>query len=142
MSAGLHQPSYQLGIIAAFSEMIDVGLKPLALSSPLPPSAAEDLLPQAVKVAASYGVMVTPESDLIRTLLFPSDIAKGKTVFLLYRDDAVIERYRALRQRALDLEAAADSQDPEAAKMVAREFGQLLGYPASRVDLMLRRHNL
>ena len=81
----MDQYSYELGVIAGFSEMINAGVKQLALSAPMTPDEMDEFMEKASNVASRHNVSVFRESDLIITDLFPSDVAVNKDVLLLYR---------------------------------------------------------
>ncbi len=50
--------SYRLGATASWSEAISVGVKELALSSPATPDEMDDLIGEAEKIAARFGISV------------------------------------------------------------------------------------
>ena len=75
----------ELGVVSAFSELVNAGVKQLALSSTMTTAEMDAFYPLAVEAAAAHNVMVAREPDLITTDLFPEDIAEGKEVLLLYQ---------------------------------------------------------
>jgi len=87
----MDQYSYELGVVGAFSELISAGVKQLALSAPLSPEEMDQFQVDAEEIAARHGVSIYRESDLIVTDLFPSDVASGKDVLLLYRGTTLEE---------------------------------------------------
>ncbi len=70
--------SYELGVVGGFSELINAGVKKLALSAPLAPAEMDRFMHDAEKVAARHNVPVYRESELLVTDLFPADVASGK----------------------------------------------------------------
>ena len=78
-----NQPfAYELGVVAGFCEMVNAGVKQLALSAPMPAAEMDAFMEKAKEVAAKHNVSVFRESDLIVTDLFPADIAKELDVLL------------------------------------------------------------
>ena len=98
----LDSRSYQLGVIAAFAEIVAAGVKKLALSSPLAPDEMAQLLPDAEKIAAKNGILLYLEKDFCVTDLFPEDITEGKHVLLIYLDP-IKDKYLALKQEKEEL---------------------------------------
>ena len=92
------QKSYdrELGTVGAFSEIVNAGVKRLALSSPMSPEEMDEFYPLAVEAAAKYNVEVFREKELIVTELFPADVAAGKEVLLLYQGQT-LEAYQKLK---------------------------------------------
>ena len=93
MSYSIDQISFKLGAIAAFSEMVGVDLKKMALSSAFLPQEYKDLDEDAKKIAKRWGAKIRLEKNLITTDLFREDIAKGKWVYIIYNDPEVIKNY-------------------------------------------------
>ena len=79
----LDKRSWNLGAIAAFSEMVEYGVKKLALGAPLPPAEMDALFDDAVDVAESHGVGIYLESDFLVTDLFSASLTEGKDVLLV-----------------------------------------------------------
>ena len=127
--------AYALGTIGGFGELINSGVKKLALSEVLPPDEMDRLLPEAERVAARNHVQLYREPSLLVTDLFPSDVAKGKDVLLIYQGTTKDE-YLALKAEALALEQAGQYTGP-AREAIARRFGRMLSYPTWRVNQLL-----
>ena len=85
----IEKRSFALGAIAAFSEMVDLGIKKLGFSTTLTTDEADDLLGEAEKLAARYDVKLYREKDLIVTDLFSADIAIGREVLIIYSGDDI-----------------------------------------------------
>ncbi len=127
--------SYVLGAIGGFGELVNSGVKKLALSEVLPPSEMDRLLPEALRVAERNHVQLFRERSLLVTDLFPADVAKGKDVLLIYQGTTKDE-YLQLKADALKLVQA--GQDTGAAReAIARRFGRLLSYPSWRINELL-----
>ena len=127
--------AYALGTIGGFGELINAGVKKLALSEVLPPAEMDRLLPEAERVAARNHVQLYRESSLLVTDLFPADVAKGKDVLLIYQGTTKDE-YLALKAEALALEKAG-RYTGEAREAIARRFGRMLSYPTWRINQLL-----
>lgn len=131
----MDERSYHLGNIATFAEMVQSGVKPLALSPPLSPAEMDELLTDVEKITADYNVQYYRETELIETDLFPAEVSAGKEVLLFYRG-ATLNQYLALKkdQQAL---IDADRYKGEAREAIARRFGRLLSYPPYRINELL-----
>lgn len=133
----LHEPSFSLGIIAGFSEVVNAGVKKLALSEPLPPKEMDEIMAEAEKIVKRNDVMLYRESDLIVTDLFPSNVAKGKDVLLIYNGNTLNE-YLALKEE-LALLIKRGEYSGEKRKQIARRFGILLSYTPAYIDRLIKK---
>lgn len=127
--------SYELGVVGGFSELINAGVKQLALSAPLSPEEMDLFMEEAVKVASKYKVSIYRETDLVQTLLFPLDVAEGKDVLLLYKG-STLEQYLDLKAdigRQEESEAYGEQERIE----LARRFGRLLSYSPREINRLL-----
>lgn len=131
----MKERSYHLGSIGSFAEMVQAGVKPLALSSPLAPGEMDELLTEAQTIGSRYGIQIFRESDLLVTDLFPADIAESKDVLLLYKGTALAQ-YEDIKK---DRQALIRSEQYEGAarEAIARRFGRILGYPTLRINELL-----
>ncbi len=127
--------SYELGVIAAFSEMVKAGVKPLALSTPMETVLMDAIFPEFEKIASQYGVQVYREEEFIETDLFPVGIASGKEVCILFKDNG-LSRYQQLKTDIADL-VAQQAYTGKAREAIARRFGRLLGYPPEGINRLL-----
>ena len=129
--------SYSLGAIAAFAEMVDFGVKKLALSSPLDSADMDLLLPEAERIASSQGegVGIFRESDFLVTDLFSEALTDGKDVLLICSEATRLEytELKALKSRLME----SGQYDAEARVDIARRFGELLSYPEEAINAML-----
>jgi hypothetical protein len=127
--------SYDLGAIGAFAEMVDAGVKTLALSAPLSPAEMDALVEDARRITANHAVEVYRETDFLVTDLFPADLTEGKHVLLIYRGTT--------KQDYLDLKVAkqrlieSDRYDAAARVSLARRLGGLLSYTEEKIDALL-----
>lgn len=123
--------SFNLGVIAAFAEMVGVGAKQLALSHPLTPAEADVLWAEAVVIAHRNGAQLFRENDLIVTDLFPAEVAVGKHVLLMY-SGSTLDSYLALKRAKAEM-VANGLYDGEARRAIAISFGRLLSYPNNKI---------
>ncbi len=125
----------ELGVVSAFSELVNARVKQLALSSPMSPDEMEKFYPLAVEAAAKHNVSVTREPDLIKTDLFPADIAEGKEVLLLHQGNT---KY-AYDQLKKDQEALLTANNYTVAERqeISRRFGRLLSYSPRKINKLL-----
>ncbi|WP_083262575.1 VOC family protein [Roseivirga sp. 4D4] len=125
----------ELGVVSAFSELVNAGVKQLALSSPMTPTEMDKLYPLAVEAAKVHNVLVTRESDLIKTSLFPKDIVEGKEVLLLHQGNT---KY-AYDQLKKDQEGLISSNKYDQAERleISRRFGRLLSYSPRKINKLL-----
>ena len=129
--------SYALGAIGGFGELVNSGVKTLALSEVLSPAEMDRILPEAQRVAERNKVQLYRESSLIVTDLFPADVANGKDVLLIYQG-ATKDAYLQLKADRLALEkAGAYAGKPREA--IARRFGRMLSYPSWCINELLEQ---
>lgn len=128
-------PAYTLGGIGSFGELVNSGVKKLALSAVLPPAEMDRLYPEALRVAERNNVQLHRESDLLVTDLFPADVAKGKDVLLIYQGSTKDE-YLQLKAEADSLRKAG-RYEGKARESIARRFGRMLSYPTWRINELL-----
>lgn len=121
------QYSYYAGVTSAFAEVVGAGVKQLALSHPYTKAELEFMLEPSNQIAAEYGVVTMVEDDLLVTPLFPADVALGKYVIFFAQNEAVLDRYHALK-----------TSNDESEKL-AWAFGRLLSYDDESIRQMLRK---
>jgi len=131
----IDQRSYQLGVIGGFAEVVGLGVKRLALSSPMPPEDMDALIDEAEKIIARNDALSFREMDFLVTDLFPGEITEGQHVILIY-NDPVKDEYMALKERKQKL-IDEGRYEGEERKEIAREMGRLLSYPEERIERML-----
>lgn len=120
--------SYQLGVMDAFLEMVAAGVKRLALSHPFACAEEMDNCREAVEeLCQGYGAGCYREESLLVTDLFPAKDGKGVCVYLLYKDEKVLEEYLELKKEKERL-TALGLYEGEARERLAIRFGGLLSY--------------
>lgn len=138
-SGKMDKHSYEQGVVGAFSELIQAGVKQLALSAPLTSEEMDLFTADAEKAAARYGVSVYREPDLIVTDLFPEDVAVGKEVLLLYRG-TTLEEYHLLKEDIAALEKNGNYSGKNRIE-VARRFGRLLSYSPREINRKIAQNS-
>lgn len=133
---GFHLESYYSGVIMAFSEVVGAGCKKLALSNPFNDKMAHKMLLITELAAEEYGVKTLLEPDLVDTKLFPSGIAKDKTVIIIAQNQDVLNEYMELRKMKKNSDLAGNPEDLE--KLIAKRFGQLLSYSDKKIDQLMK----
>lgn len=133
--SGIDERSYKLGIMGAFSEVVRLGVKTLALSEVMTPEEMDDVMEDAAIIAERNKVKMWRETDFLVTDLYPADVAEGKHVLLIYTGDT-LDRYLQLKaDKAALIEAG--EYEGEAREEIARRFGRLLSYPDAVIDDLL-----
>lgn len=130
--------SYALGAIAAFSEMVDLGIKKLGFSTTFKPGEVDALLEEAEAIAQRHNVRLYREPDLIVTDLFPADVAEDLEVLIIYSGDE-IDEYLALKRKKQEY-VELGRYDQAARKAVAFELGKLLSYPEEEIERLMNRN--
>jgi hypothetical protein len=126
-----------MGTFAAMSEMVDYGVKRLALSAPLPPDEMDRVVDDAIRIAGEHNVEVYRETDFLVTDLFSAELTEGKHVLLLCHA-STFEEYQAIKADKKRLEELGEYRG-EARTEIARRFGRLLSYPDSTIERLLAR---
>jgi len=131
----IDQRSYRLGSIGAFAEMVDAGVKKLALSAPMLPGEMDALVDDARRIAEEHGVELYRETDFLVTDLFSSELTEGMDVLVICGAPTL--------QEYLDLKAAKERlvslgvYDEAARLEIARRFGALLSYSDEKIVALL-----
>lgn len=131
----IDQRSYRLGSIGAFAEMVDAGVKELALSAALAPEEMDALVGEAERIVKDHNVKIFRESEFLVTDLFSEELTDGKEVLVIYRGDT-LERYqelKALKKGLLD----EGRYEGEPRREIARGFGALLSYSDEKIAELL-----
>lgn len=132
--------AFRLGSLQTWSESVSVGIKELALGSPLTTEETDAMLEEATAIADRYGVSLFRETDLLVSDLFPADIAKGKEVLLIFRLPT-LDKYLAIKDRKARL-VESGKYEGVARENIARDFGRLLSYPETVIDEKLRKNGV
>ena len=138
--SGIDDRSYQLGIIGAFSEVVRLGVKTLALSEVMTPAEMDDMMDDIAVIAERNEVQTWRETDFLVTDLYPANVAEDRHVVLIYTGDT-LERYLAIKADKAALKSAG-RYEGAAREEIARRFGRLLSYPEPVIDDLLAREKL
>lgn len=128
----LDDRSWHQGTFAVMAEMVDYGVKRLALGAALSPEEMDLVEDDAIRIAAEHGVRVYREDDFLVTDLFSPSLTEGKHV-LFFCHEATFAEYQALKAEKRRLEELGEYQG-EARTDIARRFGRLLSYPDSTIE--------
>jgi hypothetical protein len=136
---GFHLPSYYAGVTFAFAEVVDLGCKRLAFSSPYTEEEFKVMWEPTKTAADDRDVPLYVERDLLVTKLFPADIAKDRVVILIAHDQSVIDEYLELKK----LKEKSDSQgNPEKIENeIAWKLGELLSYDKEKIEQLINRNS-
>ena len=134
----IDQRSYNLGGIGAFGEMVNIGVKTMALSAALPPEDMDALIEEATRVAKRNNVEVYRENDFLVTDLFPASITNGKHVLVIYKGETK-QKYLDLKNRKSRL-VASNQYTGQAREEIARRLGAMLSYPEWKINELIS-HN-
>lgn len=128
---------YQCGVMDCFCEMVNAGLKQLALSHPCDTKKRRDMfLPYAEKLCRQYGIKMYIEDNAFLTDLFPVSLNKDKYNILFYRNDAVIEEYLRLKDEKEKLIKDGEYTS-ERRFNIAYGFGKLLSYTDEAIKRLI-----
>ena len=131
----IDQRSYNLGGIGAFGEMVNVGVKKLALSAALSPEDMDALIKEATRVAKRNNVEIYRENDFLVTDLFPASITDGKHVLVIYKGETKQE-YLDLKIRKAQL-VASNQYTGQSREEIARRLGAMLSYPEWKINELI-----
>lgn len=127
------------GAFEAFAEMVQAGVKPIALSYPLSSAELDLFMPEANRLAEKYEISIFREAELVRTSLFDSSTVDGKEVLILYKGNS-LAGYQLLKSEVNEL-VSSNTYSGRLKEEVSRSFGRLLGYPASRINDLLAQNS-
>jgi len=133
----LDKPSFQLGMINCFAEMVAVGVKRLAISPPLDPGEYEAIRDAMDAIVEGFGILDYLETSLLVTALQSPDFTRGKWSVLYYKEPETLEAYLALKKRREAL-VRQGANDADAHQEISRDFMRLLSYPATVIEEKIR----
>lgn len=132
------QISFWSGTVMAFSEAVGFGVKQLALSSLYTDDELEIMLRVIELGSKTYGTVYCPEPDLLKSKLFPEDIAKDKSVVLIANNQRVLDEYNELKKLK---EKSISEGKPEAIELdIARRFGKILSYDEYTIERLIQKN--
>ena len=95
----------------------------------------DGMMADAMVIAERNQVEMWRETDFLVTDLFPSDVAEGKHVLLIYTG-GTLDTYLAIKSDKSAL-VAAGNYSGAAREDIARRFGHLLSYSDAIIDDLL-----
>jgi len=119
-----------VGAVAAWSEAARAGAKEMSLSSPFPPTDYDILVTYVEEITKNNEVKYYLEKNLMTTDLFSDVDMTGKWVFMIYKEDRLIQNYLALKEEKELLEGEGRYRG-QSRMDVAVKMGRLLGYSDS-----------
>ncbi len=91
--------SYKLGAADCFCEMVQAGVKKIALAHPCDTREERDSFHEGYeKLCQEYDVKQVGDEDQIITDLFPVSMNKDRFNVIFYQDDAVLQEYLDLKE--------------------------------------------
>ncbi|MBA7659741.1 hypothetical protein ES703_67733 [subsurface metagenome] len=110
----------------------------MALSSLYTKEELEIMLKVIEYASERFGTVYIPEPELIKTKLFPRDIAMGKTVVLIANNQSVLDEYGDLKSLREESNAKGNPEKTEIE--IARKFGKLLSYDEKSIEELIAKH--
>lgn len=126
------RPSFQLGMINCFAEMVAAGVKTLAISPPLSPGEYEEIRDGIEAIVEGSGIDSFLETSLLITDLQSPEFTAGRWSVLFFRDPEVLRSYQGLKERKEALETAGE-YTLDARREISRDFMRLLSYPEETI---------
>jgi len=130
--------SYQLGVIAAFAEVVDNGCKRLALSSPMTGEQFDSVIEDIREIAAKRDLILYVDDDFLETILFDHEPIRGKTVVHIVADQATVDEYLGLKEKKRG-HAEAGTLTDDVEHEVAWGLGRLLSYDDDSIKGLLEK---
>lgn len=127
--------SYSIGNFSTFAEIVDIGLKNMALSQALPTAEMDRLEHEVRAIADEWDVEIFREANFLITDLFPPSATEGKEVLIIYTGDT-LRKYQDLKEKKARL-IANEAYSGEARRDVAWSLGKLLSYPDKKINQLL-----
>ncbi len=133
----LHRPSFSLGMINCFAEMVAVGVKRLAISPPLTPEEYQEIREASDAIVKGSGILSSLEPALLITDLQSEEFTRGKVSILYFKEEETLDAYFSLKERQATLQAHGEYTS-EARREISRDFMRLLSYPESVIEEKIR----
>lgn len=133
LSYSLDPISYKIGMINCFIEMVACGVKPLAISPPIPPEELLLLEQASRELSHGFGTRYETVDSLMITDIQSAEFTRGKASILYYKTEEAIRTYHDLARRVAELEAKGCYTGRERHD-ISWAFGKLLGYPDEVIE--------
>jgi hypothetical protein len=135
---GFHKPSYFAGLTSTFAEVVALGCKRLALSTPYSEEELELMLEPTKMIAEEQSVLLYIETNLLITKLYSLKLNEGKTVILLAHDQNVLDEYFTLKKLK---EKSVLTRNPDELEIeIAERFGRLLSYDEATIERLIENN--
>jgi hypothetical protein len=134
-----HLISYYFGVNASFAEVVKLGCKKLALSSPYTDEEFKMMIEPTKQIAKDNGISILVERELLKTMLFPHDIAENRAVIMMAHNQSVLDEYAALKE--LKKESDTKGNPVELELEIAKRFGKLLSYNDANIKRLLESNS-
>lgn len=131
---------FHAGAYYGLSQPVAADLKHISMSGPIPLEIAKTYEPIFQAMVDRRGVKQYMETDFMVTSLFPESYTNGNTVFIIYKEDSVIEDYFALKKYKQQL-IDDGNYDREGRHDVAYRFGQLLSYTDENIKANIEKND-
>jgi len=120
--------SKMIGAIDCFNEMIDCGVKDIALGPPeMDRELRDEYIVYCKPICTVKGTQYRECNDALITDLFATDMNKGKFNIIFFKEQKYFDTYEELKTRKRALVASGD-YNGDARYAIAYDFGKLLGY--------------
>ena len=133
-----HLVSFMTGTNLSASEAVGMGVKKLAISSLYSDENLEVMMKVTEYSSKRFGTVYLPETNLLESMLFPRDIARGRTVVLIAHDQSVLDEYSALKRLKEESDAKGNPESMELE--IARRFGRLLSYDEAGIERLIAKN--
>ncbi len=130
---------FHVGTYYGLSQPVATDLKKISISGPMDHDVAKTYEAIFKEAIERRGLKQYLENDFLVTDLFPESYTHGKSVFIVYKYDDVIEEYLALKERKKEL-MVAGNYSGAARHALAASFGQFLSYTDERIEEYIGRN--
>ena len=130
--------SFTLGGIASWAEVVDIGIKKMALSAAASSEVMDGLVEAAEDIAKWAKVEIYREPEFLTTDLFPLAATKDKEVLIIYKGNT-LEEYKALKARKAGL-VKSGNYSGDARREIAWTMGKLLSYPDAKIEQLMSKN--
>ena len=129
--------SYKLGAADCFCEMVQAGVKKIALAHPCDTREERDSFHEGYeKLCQEYHVKQYDEDEGFITDLFPVSMNKDRFNVIFYQDDAVLQEYLDLKEEKRQAQENG-TYTPQKRLDIAWRYGKLLSYTDEGIQQLL-----
>ena len=132
--------SYKLGAADCFCEMVEAGVKKIALAHPCDTREERDSFHEEFeKLCQEYHVKQYDEDEGFITDLFPVSMNKNRFNVIFYQDEKVLQEYLDLKEEKKQAQATG-TYTPEKRRDIAWRYGKLLSYTDEGIRRLLEQN--